>query len=604
MLPFFRVYSQSDPVKKDSSFITSYFYSDTYKSNNAYITLSLPIENVHNYLPRNTLGNIGLPLNSLEYLPAFGKIGFNYSRNVYESYFFDHQSLRFYNTRSPYTDILYVMGSKKEQVFKGVFSYNVKPNWNVSAYFNRLRAEGFYLRQNVNQSYIALSSHYEGLNKRYALIVSAIYNDAKNSENGGIKYDTAFTQGGQVDKKILEVNLDQAKRSMLNRSVTLQQFFNLGRRVSDTVKQIVPAWQFILNSSYSDNNWRYSDEYPGSGFYSTIYLDSVTTNDKIFSSKIENTLSFARTDNMKHRGIADWLGFSLHATHQLIAVKQNTLDTTYSNIIAGGRLFNTYVSNGFSFAASGNYVLNGYNKEDLSAMVSASKEVDGKFNVELNAGMEKHTPDFIYSYYNSNNFYWENALEKTEKQYLGVALRSGRYRFGFNAGYSLYKNIPYFDNYAIARQFMGSVGVFSAQLQKDITLGNWHLDNRITYNFVPDSVVIRLPEFVLNHSLYYENDVFKKAMRLKIGFSVFYTTSYYANAYMPATAQFYIQDQKKYGNYPFVDFFICARIRSVNAFLKIEHVNSGLMGNTYIQTPYYPTNDRAFKVGVSWRFFD
>jgi len=141
-------------------------------------------------------------------------------------------------------------------------------------------------------------------------------------------------------------------------------------------------------------------------------------------------------------------------------------------------------------------------------------------------------------------------------------------------------------------------------LKKDFTFFNWHLNNSILYQYVPDSTIIRLPEYVLEHSLYYENDLFKKAMRLQIGASVYFVSNYFSDKYMPATGQFYLQDDKQYGNYPFIDFFINARVKAVRIFFKIDHLNSGWMGNKYQMTPSYPMNDRAFKLGISWRFYD
>jgi hypothetical protein len=121
---------------------------------------------------------------------------------------------------------------------------------------------------------------------------------------------------------------------------------------------------------------------------------------------------------------------------------------------------------------------------------------------------------------------------------------------------------------------------------------------------LPDSSVIRIPNFISENSLYYENDLFKKALRLQVGASLYYTSAYYADAYMPVTDQFYLQDKKKYGNYPFVDVFINARIKTVRIFFKMDHINSGFSGKKYVLTPGYPYPERAFKFGVSWRFFD
>ena len=65
-----------------------------------------------------------------------------------------------------------------------------------------------------------------------------------------------------------------------------------------------------------------------------------------------------------------------------------------------------------------------------------------------------------------------------------------------------------------------------------------------------------------------------------------------------------LQYDTKYGNYPFIDFFINTKIKAVRAFFKIDHLNSGWIGNKYQMTPNYPMNDRAFKLGISWRFYD
>jgi hypothetical protein len=75
-------------------------------------------------------------------------------------------------------------------------------------------------------------------------------------------------------------------------------------------------------------------------------------------------------------------------------------------------------------------------------------------------------------------------------------------------------------------------------------------------------------------------------------------------AYSPALNMYYVQTQKKVGNYPYVDFFINARIKPVQFFIKIDHVTQGFFGSNYSLTPNYIQNDRAFKFGINWLFFD
>ena len=54
----------------------------------------------------------------------------------------------------------------------------------------------------------------------------------------------------------------------------------------------------------------------------------------------------------------------------------------------------------------------------------------------------------------------------------------------------------------------------------------------------------------------------------------------------------------------FVDFFLNVKIKTVRVFIKADHLNSSMSGNNYMITPHYPANDRTFKLGISWRFWD
>ena len=67
-------------------------------------------------------------------------------------------------------------------------------------------------------------------------------------------------------------------------------------------------------------------------------------------------------------------------------------------------------------------------------------------------------------------------------------------------------------------------------------------------------------------------------------------------------AQYLYDTGEKVGGYPFVDFFMTLKIASLKLFFKTEHLNSGLLGNTYFQTINYPQPDRAFKLGIIWVF--
>ncbi|MFA7139294.1 MAG: putative porin, partial [Bacteroidales bacterium] len=74
--------------------------------------------------------------------------------------------------------------------------------------------------------------------------------------------------------------------------------------------------------------------------------------------------------------------------------------------------------------------------------------------------------------------------------------------------------------------------------------------------------------------------------------------------YMPALQQFYLQDEKSTGNYPYIDAYIKFQVKRARIFVMFTHVNSGLMDYNYFFTPGYPMRDRYLKFGVSWFFHD
>ncbi|MDF2438721.1 MAG: hypothetical protein K0Q95_3097 [Bacteroidota bacterium] len=597
----------------DTSKVSSFTRSATkyYSLNQLNSDSSSVIDNslyeFHKYIPKNTLGNNGLAFNDLNYRIFQSEVGFHFFKNNYLPYFFTPQKLRFYNTRTPYTDLFYIIGSKKEQFFKMTFSYNVKKNWNLTVDFLRIRSEGIYLRQNTNDNSLALSTNYKSDENRYSIAAGIIYNSYKNAENGGIANDSIFQNGQSVDKRLLEINLSSAKKHISDATVFTKQIFNFGRRLSDSLtrNQIISGNQLILSSSVNAFSHKYDDSNLSDGYYSSVFYDSTLTSDSTFTYKVENELAWRKVDNKQHRGLIDMIGYGLSVKHEFIGFKQKETDSTFNNIIAGAELYNTYSNNLFYWILTGKSVISGFNNGDYEVTAKIRKESrDSLLSIIISGTERVSKPDFIYHYYKSNHFSWNNDFEKTGKR--GIDLTFAIKKAGLFVGSSVYRysNVTYFDNYAMARQFPGNLNVFSASVKKDFTFFNWHLNNMITYQKTADSSVIRIPEFMLDHSLYYENDLFKKAMLLQIGASVFYTSSYYSNAYMPATSQFYLQNDYKYGSYPFIDFFINAQVKSVRVFIKVDHLNSGWTGNKYIMTPGYPYPGRTFKFGVSWKFYD
>jgi hypothetical protein len=73
--------------------------------------------------------------------------------------------------------------------------------------------------------------------------------------------------------------------------------------------------------------------------------------------------------------------------------------------------------------------------------------------------------------------------------------------------------------------------------------------------------------------------------------------------YDPLLAEFIVQNEKEYGDFPRLDFFINAKIRQTRIFLKAEHFNSSFTGYDYYSAPNYPYRDFVVRFGIVWNFF-
>ena len=74
-------------------------------------------------------------------------------------------------------------------------------------------------------------------------------------------------------------------------------------------------------------------------------------------------------------------------------------------------------------------------------------------------------------------------------------------------------------------------------------------------------------------------------------------------AYDPLLAEFYVQTEREYGEFPRLDFFLNAKIRQTRIYLKAEHFNAAFTGYDFYAAPNNPYRDFTFRFGVVWNFF-
>lgn len=588
--------------------IMEYFYEDGFFSDRtSFHSVDTSLNNIQRYFPVSFPYSLGLVNRNISYNVS-PEIGFKSGLANWDWFGYNRKEIKYYRTRTPYTEVFALFGMKKEQLARLLHTQNITRQWNIAFDMLRLRSEGFYNRQTCTDNNISLSSNYTSKNNHYSLLVNGSIGSVKTDENGGISSEDAFENALLGNKKLLSVNLSSARARRGNREFAVSQFFHFGRK--DTANhdstlrpKIIPKSYFAYSFHAGDNWFVYEDGNPAAGFYQNIFYDSTKTLDSVFIQSIENSIAWG------------YKGFCVSIKNELSRIQERQNNSAIS-VLMDSTLNNSFASISFekSFILwKVNYCFYGQNKNDFLLHAEGKLLPTKHSQLSIITKASETVPSFISKRYASNHFYWTNDYEKTFFAGGEVKYSDEKYKFSVHGSLSEIENYTFwrqpddifFEDFSPSHGLLpmqSAAVIYSACAEKKIHISKFHFNNKITWQQGTEDV-IHLPQFVSEHSLYYENKWFQKAVDVQFGFDVTYFSSYYADAYMPALGLYYLQDEKKIGNYPYIDFFFSMKIKRARIFLKTEHLNSGLTGAYYL-APNYPAPDRSFKVGIKWVFFD
>lgn len=559
------------------------------------------ITDFQNYYPRNSSGNIGLPSAPLFLKYQQRSLGFKFYQAPYQNDMISEGRVKFYQTKGPYGSLTGIAGTKQEQMFRMIFTHTFKNRLNLALGFNRYSSIGFYRRQVSFTDNLYISSNYTTKKGRAGYYAYFLFNKLKHNESGGISDNSLFLQNPRVTKQLLPVYLSQARREVRFTTVEVNPWFRLNQTEdSSTVLSHVVDYKLNYNGNYT----KYIDgALQNDLYYPYYYLDTLTTKDSTHCRTISNSGRYI----LRIRPL--FTSLQLGVKNEYTQLYQYNDTTFMNNSVEAGLFVNTADFNAFVKTA---YIYQGSNRNDyqLEAGVKYRLKIaydffKVPFVVQAKTGIEKRHPDYIYNSIYSNNFVWRNNFSPTDRTQAMLSISTDDNRFSMGAFVQNTDNQLFFNSDATPSQAPVAIQSMAYFIRKDMLFFR-HLGLNVGYVYQTSTEenVVSVPDHVLNGSLYYEGNLFKKALNLQVGFSCQYFSDFYGYNYMPATNVFYTQTKGSVGNYPYIDFFLNARIRPVRIFVKIDHVAQGFLGSNYSLGPGYLQNDRAFKFGVNWIFFD
>lgn len=554
-----------------------------------------------NYYPKNSSGNLGLPSAPLFLKYQQRSLGFKFYQPPYENDMITEDQVKFYQTKGPYGSLTGIAGTKQEQMFRMVFSHTFKNRLNLTLRLNRYSSIGFYRRQVSFTDNLYTSSNYTNKKGRAGYYGYFLFNKLKHNESGGISNDSLFKEDPRITKQLLPVYLSQARREVRFTTVEINPWYRLNA-VEDSSTVLSHVVDYKLN--YTGNYSKYIDNGQANDlYYPYSYIDTVATMDSTHWRTITNSGHYT----LRIRPL--FTSLQLGVKNEFTQLYQYDDTTFMNNSVDAGLFVNTTNFNAFVKTA---YIYQGSNQNDYQLEAGIKYRLKMAYNVfkvpfeiQAKAGIEKRHADYIYNAIYSNHAVWRNNFSPTDRTQAMLSLSTTDNRFSMGAFVQSTDNQLFFNSDASPSQAPVAIQSMSCFIRKDMLFfRHLGLNAGYVYQASTEENVISVPDHVLSGSLYYQGNLFKKALNLQVGFSAQYFSSFYGYGYMPNTNVFYTQFSTRVGDYPYIDFFLNARIRPVRIFVKIDHVTQGFLGSNYSLGPGYLQNDRAFKFGVNWIFFD
>lgn len=544
---------------------------------------------------------------------------------------------KFYNTRIPMTLLSYNTGGGKENVqdrLKTTFSGNVNKKAQIGAMIDYIYSKGSYDYQATKDLIWGLSGSYMG--DRYEMQAFLNHWNMLGQENGGITDDLYITdpaqlQAGQnkIEPKAIPTNLTGA----FNRVVGAQFYVNNAYKVgfwkeeeiddSTTVETFVPVSSFIWTLDYKSGRHTFKNKVASErDYWENTYLNLDGTDDHTKYWSLTNTLGMSLLEEFNKFAK---FGAAAFVTHEIRSYTQTTdtidrlpslpeglspypvnkvPESAKQNLLwVGGQLTKQHGSL-LTYEATARFGLIGDVVGDLDIDGSVStrfKLLGDSVTITGYGRFRNEAAPYLMNHYVSNHFIWDNDFGKTRSFRVGGRLSIPHTGTFLTAGVENIQNYIYFNKNCMPVQHGGSVQIFSATLNQDLSFGPFNWNNKVTYQTSSEQGIIPLPKLAIYSNMFLSFKV-ARVLDVQLGVDCDYYTKYKAPGYQPATMTFYNQDEIDCGGYPFMNAYVNMKLSKTRFYVMFSHFNQGMTSNNYFSMPHYPLNPRKFQIGLSIDF--
>lgn len=618
-------FSQETETEMDTTIVIRSFSLNEETNASAPAEFDTTMEVVHEYNPiyyhsfsQTFLGNTGQPSITNNLAKRDMNVPFLFSF-PYKYYIYNPYNILHYNTRKPFTELQYTTSGSRddsEQVLSALHTQNVNPNANVGILYDLIASKGIYNNQNTGLNRINLFGSYK--KNEYSMYTSFHFNGLKYQENGGIKNLDEF-KNRESEALNYTTNLEDANSRLGNINLFLTHKLGLPAFFSDSATK-EKYKNIILRHTidYNRFNRTYSD-LTNRGDSLTYYQNNYYLTDEITDSVFYHNLSNRLDLNIVLAGTQRLLAYFKHeykkfsyvlpvdVSYEVEGESVDTVIKTYPgehyNDFSVGGLYEGDLKN-WEYSLRGQFFLSGYRAGDLLTEGQFTRYFkDRSFFINMGGQLSSQRPSYFLNKYGSAHFIWDNNFKNVNN--INAFAKIGNLKnFQVSLSLDFYTGYVFFNREAKPERTNNEIFTASLKLDKKFTWGPVnHVHNVLLQKGADD--IINVPLLAYKNSTWYENQVFNKVLKFKIGFDLYYFTSYFADAFMPATAMFYNQNKSKIGNYPFATGFIDFKLKRTRFSIQYTNALSELLPTAnYFMAYGHPNFNGTLRFGLAWTFYD
>lgn len=606
----------------------------------------------------STLSNTGMAHKSMRF-NHLHQAGFDMTLPAFPTYLLNEGNMASYMSVLPYSEIRYLMTiGDLEQHFHARFGRQVTPRLLVSFAFDTDYSPATFNNNKTINNAFWINAKYITKSERYGVSAHWYRNKLEMGENGGIVNDEAYSEHQETDNTVIPVNLTTATNFIVSSGIGFEHYFNLLPKKTITTKKEAPrvksdsiapspvfndsipidslfidsiktienqdvvqevkVRKFTLgrlchNFSFLNNKLYYNESSPGVSFYQPFdtLMNTSKSTDTTLVRAIKNTVKWSSLGYQKYN---DDIPFYLYAgvTHGFYQVKrydylegETVLARNYNQLsVNGGIIVNLFKSTRITGQAElitlgyqiGDFDVKGQWKQFIGT--SSKNYGQATFDVEL----KRQSANWFEESYYSNHFRWENDFNAST--YLTFNLRYSYKTYSIGVKQTSIANMIYFGADARPTQNDGMFSIREAYLSFYQRLGRFELEGFASLQKSSNEEVMHLPLVLGQLKVGYSQPIFHKAATLHPSITVRYFTKYYADAYMPATLTFYLQNDVEIGNFPFIDLALAIKVKKAHIYAAYSNMFLLTGDHNSFIAPHYPMRDSKIFIGVNWRLFN